>query len=216
MQKKLIIFDLDGTLLDTIDDLYYAVNHALTSFGYPNRTKKEVLSFVGNGYLPLLEKALPKCICEEQFDEFAKCFKDYYAAHCFDNTKPFGGILPLLQRLKENGKTLAVLSNKGDAQVKSLVKRYFGDAFDLALGERAGIRKKPYPDSIEETLKTLGFEKPEAVYIGDSEVDVQTANNAQMDCICVDWGFRTREELKTAGASVILSTMQQLEEALLQ
>jgi phosphoglycolate phosphatase len=215
MQKKLIIFDLDGTLLDTIDDLRFAVNHALTTFGYPTRTKEEVLSFVGNGYIPLLEKALPKCICEEQFDEFTKCFKDYYAKHCFDTTKPFDGITAVLQRLKEKGKTLAVLSNKGDAQVKALVKRYFGDIFDLALGERAGIRKKPYPDSIEETLKTLHFTREEAVYVGDSEVDVQTAKNAQMDCICVDWGFRTREVLKDAGASVILSTMQQLEDALL-
>ncbi len=212
MQKKLIIFDLDGTLLDTIDDLRFAVNHALTTFAYPTRTKEEVLSFVGNGYIPLLEKALPKSICEEQFDEFTKCFKDYYAEHCHDNTKPYDGIMALLKRLKENGYMLAVLSNKGDAQVKSLVKRYFGDAFDLALGERVGIRKKPYPDSIEETLKTLGFKREEAVYVGDSEVDVQTAKNAQMDCICVDWGFRTREVLKNAGATLILSKAEEIEQ----
>ena len=216
MQKKLIIFDLDGTLLDTIDDLYFSVNYALKRFDYPARTKKEVLSFVGNGYVSLLEKALPKSICEQQFDELVKCFKDYYAEHCFDNTKPFDGVMQLLQRLKDKGYALAVLSNKGDAQVQSLVKRYFDDAFDLALGERAGIRKKPYSDSIEETLKTLGFEKQDAVYVGDSEVDVETAKNARMDCICVDWGFRTREQLQQAGASVIVSSMQDLRRALLQ
>lgn len=213
MQKKLLIFDLDGTLLDTIDDLCDAVNYALAKFCYPQRSKKEVLSFVGNGYIPLLTRALPKTVCERQFDEFANCFKGYYAQHCFDKTKVFDGMLPLLQKMKAQGYTLAVISNKGDAQVKSLVKRYFGDLFLIAVGERDGVRKKPYPDSIFEALSQTGFST--AVYIGDSEVDVQTAKNADLPCVCVDWGFRTREQLIQAGASVIASTMQELQTILL-
>ena len=212
MKNKLMIFDLDGTLLDTIHDLCDAVNYALTQFGYPKRTLKEVLSFVGNGYIRLLTQALPKCICEEQFDNFVKCFKTYYAEHCFDKTKPFDGILPLLEELKKEGHTLVVLSNKGDEQVKSLVKRYFGNVFDIALGERLGVRRKPYPDAILEVLNQTGFDS--AIYVGDSEVDVETAKNAKIECVCVDWGFRTREQLISAGAEVIVSTMEELKSVL--
>jgi phosphoglycolate phosphatase len=212
MEKKLIIFDLDGTLLDTIQDLCDAVNYALEQFGYPKRTLREVLSFVGNGYIRLLTQALPKCICEEQFDDFVKCFKTYYAAHCCDKTKPFDGIMPLLEELKFQGHTLVVLSNKGDEQVKSLVKRYFGEIFDMALGERAGIRRKPYPDAIIEVLTQTGFNR--AIYVGDSEVDVETAKNAGIECVCVDWGFRTREQLISAGAENIVSTMEELKSSL--
>ena len=214
MQKKLIIFDLDGTLLDTIEDLFLATNATLSQFGYPKRTKEEVLSFVGNGYVPLLVRALPKAVCEEQFEDIVEYFKTYYAEHCFDNTKPFDGIMDVLDGLRAQNRLLAVLSNKGDAQVKALVKRYFGERFDIVLGERSGIRKKPYPDSVEETLKTLNTAKADAVYVGDSEVDVQTAQNAGIDCVCVDWGFRTRECLRQAGANIIVSTMEELETVL--
>ena len=210
MQKKLFIFDLDGTLLDTIDDLHVSVNATLSHFGYPNRTKAEVLSFVGNGYVPLLTLALPKSVCEEHFEEVVSYFKTYYAAHSREKTRPFAGVDILLDELHKAGGLLAVLSNKGDAQVKELVEYYFGNRFEVVLGERTGIRKKPYPDSVEETLKILNVDKANAVYIGDSEVDVQTAKNAGIDCVCVDWGFRTKSCLEEAGASIILSTMDEL------
>lgn len=210
MQKKLFIFDLDGTLLNTIDDLHSSVNATLARFGYPARTKEEVLSFVGNGYVPLLTLALPKAVCEEHFDEVVAYFKKYYAEHSREKTCPFQGIENVLDQITAKGGMLAVLSNKGDAQVKELVQYYFGNRFQVVLGERAGIRKKPYPDSVEETLKTLGVHKSDAVYIGDSEVDVQTAKNADTDCVCVDWGFRSRDCLEKAGASVIVSSMDEL------
>ena len=206
MKYQLAIFDLDGTLLDTLEDLADSVNYIMNEFGYPERTLKEVRSFVGNGIRKLLERSAPTGTPAEEIDRMFEQFMEYYGAHCADKTKPYDGIMELLDALKEQGIKLAVVSNKADYAVKALCEQYFSGIFDEAVGERVGIARKPAPDTVNEVLKSLQIEKSQAVYIGDSEVDVQTAQNAEMDCIAVDWGFRDREVLIEAGAERIVST----------
>lgn len=206
MKYQLAIFDLDGTLLNTLDDLADSVNFIMNEFGYPQRTLTEVRSFVGNGIRKLIERSAPENTAEDAINRMFEQFKEYYAVHCADKTKPYDGIMELLQTLQEQGVKLAVVSNKADYAVKALCEQYFNGYFDVAVGEREGIARKPAPDTVNEVLKNLQMEKSQAVYIGDSEVDVQTANNAEMDCIAVDWGFRDKEILTEAGAETIVST----------
>ena len=206
MKYQLAIFDLDGTLVDTLEDLADSTNYIMQKFGYPERTIKEVRNFVGNGIRKLLERSAPVGTPAEEIDRMFEQFKEYYGAHCADKTKPYDGIMELLDALKEQGIKLAVVSNKADYAVKALCEQYFSGIFDEAVGERVGIARKPAPDTVNEVLKSLQIEKSQAVYIGDSEVDVQTAQNAEMDCIAVDWGFRDREVLIEAGAERIVST----------
>ena len=210
MKYQLAIFDLDGTLLDTLEDLADSTNYIMRSFGYPERTIEEVRSFVGNGIRKLLERSAPNGTSAEEIDRMFEQFKVYYGAHCADKTKPYDGVMELLDALKKQGVKLAVVSNKADYAVKSLCEQYFCGLFDEAVGERIGIARKPAPDTVNEVLKNLQFDKSQAVYIGDSEVDVQTAKNAEMDCIAVDWGFRDREVLKNAGAEIIVSTPEDI------
>ncbi len=193
---KAIIFDLDGTLLDTLDDLANSTNHALHEMGYPTRTREEIRAFVGNGVAKLIERAVPIGTSVEKTAETLAIFKAHYAAHCEDKTAPYEGICELLDILLINGKTLAVVSNKLDSAVSVLCKRYFGDRMTVTVGDRDGIRKKPFPDSVEEVLRVLGIEKEDAVYIGDSDVDIETAKNAGMDGVSVTWGFRNADLLK--------------------
>ena len=210
MKYQLAIFDLDGTLLNTLEDLADSVNYIMNQFGYPERTLAEVRSFVGNGIRKLIERSAPQDTPAEEIDRMFELFKEYYGAHCADKTKPYDGIMMLLEKLQEQGVKLAVVSNKADYAVKALCEQYFPGCFDEAVGERAGIARKPAPDTVNEVLKNLQMEKKQAVYIGDSEVDVQTAKNAGMECIAVDWGFRNREILKEAGAETIVSTPAEL------
>lgn len=210
MKYQLAIFDLDGTLLDTLEDLADSTNYVMRSFGYPERTLAEVRSFVGNGIWKLLERSAPNGTPSEEIDRMFEQFKEYYGAHCADKTKPYDGIMELLAFLKKKGVRLAVVSNKADYAVKALCEQYFPGYFDEAVGERVGIARKPAPDTVNEVLKNLKIEKAQAVYIGDSEVDVQTAQNAEMDCIAVDWGFRDKEVLEKAGAEIIVSTPAEL------
>lgn len=210
MKYQLAIFDLDGTLLDTLEDLADSTNYVMRSFGYPERTLAEVRSFVGNGIRKLLERSAPEGTSEEEIDRIFEQFKEYYGVHCADKTKPYDGIMNLLHRLQEQRIKLAVVSNKADYAVKALCEQYFPGIFDEAVGERVGIARKPAPDTVNEVLMNLQIEKAQAVYIGDSEVDVQTARNAEMDCIAVDWGFRNAEVLKEAGAETIVSTPENL------
>lgn len=200
------IFDLDGTLLDTLDDLTSSVNATLNHFGYPPRSKDEVCSFIGNGVKTLLLRAIG--YEPENFPEIFQYFKEYYAQHSTDQTKPYDGILELLARLKSQGKTLGIVSNKADFATKTLSKGYFGELIDVALGENEenGIRKKPAPDSIELALKQVGISKEKAVYIGDSDVDIQTAKNAGLPCISVTWGFRDEKFLKENGGTCFAHT----------
>ena len=210
MKYQLAIFDLDGTLLNTLEDLAYSTNYIMRQFGYPESTLAEVRSFVGNGIWKLLERSAPKGTSSEEIDRMFEQFKEHYGAHCAEKTKPYDGVMELLDALKKQGVKLAVVSNKADYAVKALCEQYFCGVFDEAVGERIGIARKPAPDTVHEVLKNLQIEKAQAIYIGDSEVDVQTANNAELDCIAVDWGFRDKEVLEEAGAELIVSTPEEL------
>ena len=210
MKYELVIFDLDGTILDTLDDLADSTNVALQMHEFPVRTREEIRAFVGNGILNLMQKAVPEGTTEAKVKEVLADFKKYYGVHCADKTKPYDGILALLQELKEKGYQTAVVSNKADFAVQELCEQYFPKMFDYVVGEREGVRKKPAPDSVYEVLKVLRIEKERAVYVGDSEVDVETAKNAQMNNIIVEWGFRDREYLMERGAKVLVSTVEDL------
>ena len=205
------IFDLDGTLLNTLDDLTSAVNATLTHFKRPQRTKAEVCSFIGNGVKQLLIRAFDNDI--ENYDEVVTYYYDYYAKHSTDQTKPYDGVLELLRRLKKQGKKIAIVSNKGDLPTKSLAKQFFNGLIDVALGENEenGIRKKPAPDSVELALKQVGVPKENSVYIGDSDVDIQTAKNAGLPCISVTWGFRDEEFLRAHGGTRFAHTPEEIE-----
>lgn len=205
MKHSLAIFDLDGTILYTLVDLKNSMNFTLKKFGFPERTLDEVRRFVGNGIKTLIIRAAPKGTDEKTIDEMFEVFNEHYAVHCNDNTKSYDGIDELLKKLKEQKVKTAVVSNKADYAVQTLVKKYFDGLFDYAVGEKQGVRKKPCPDSVNEVLRVLDTPKEAAVYIGDSEVDVATAKNAQMDCIAVDWGFRDRDVLINSGATLIVS-----------
>lgn len=205
MKHSLAIFDLDGTILYTLVDLKNSMNFTLKKFGFPERTLDEVRRFVGNGIKNLIIRAAPKGTDEKTIDEMFEVFNEHYSVHCNDNTKSYDGIDELLKKLKEQKVKTAVVSNKADYAVQTLVKKYFDGLFDYAVGEKQGVRKKPCPDSVNEVLRVLDTPKESAVYIGDSEVDVATAKNAQMDCIAVDWGFRDRDVLINSGATLIVS-----------
>ncbi|SES90689.1 HAD family hydrolase [[Clostridium] polysaccharolyticum] len=207
---KLLIFDLDGTILETLEDLTDSTNVALKSQGFPEKTMEQVRSYIGNGIYKLLERAVPKGTEPEILEKVYKTFKEYYRLHCADKTKPYDGMAELLTELKKNGHLLAVVSNKADFAVQSLCKEYFGDLFDYTAGEREGVRRKPYPDSILEVLKVFHVEKEHAVYIGDSEVDIQVAKNAGIDEIAVAWGYRDEEFLMEQGARVIVKDVKEI------
>ncbi|MDE7223324.1 MAG: HAD-IA family hydrolase [Acetatifactor sp.] len=199
MKYKLAIFDLDGTILDTLEDLADSVNYALGECGYPLRTIEEVRHFVGNGIRNLIERAVPAGLTEEEINGVHQVFSAYYQEHCADKTRPYEGIVPLLERLRSAGCLTAVVSNKADVAVQPLCQRYYDGLFDYAVGEREGIRRKPAPDAVQEVLRRLEIEAHEAIYIGDSEVDIRTAENAGLDSIIVTWGFRDRAYLESQG-----------------
>lgn len=203
--KKTIIFDLDGTLLNTIDDLADGVNHALTQFGYPPRTVEEVTAFVGNGIGNLIQRALPGGRENPDYENVFGEFREFYSENCMVKTRPYPGIPELLDELNTRGIVSAVVSNKNDLAVGRLAEKYFSGKVALAVGERDGIRRKPAPDSVIEVMNRLGAKAEEALYVGDSDVDIETARNAKIDCVSVDWGFRTREFLIKSGAGIIIS-----------
>lgn len=201
---KLAVFDMDGTILDTLEDLKDSTNFALEKCGYPVRTYDEVRRFVGNGIRKLIERAVPEGLTVEQIDRVHEVFTEHYKVHCADKTKAYDGIKPLLVKLRASGVKTAVVSNKADYGVQELCKEYFDGLFDYAVGEREGIRRKPAPDAVNEALRVLGIDKSEAVYIGDSDVDFETAKNAELPCISVLWGFRDEEFLREKGATLFV------------
>lgn len=215
MKYKLAIFDLDGTLLNTLDDLADATNHVLAEAGFPLRTVDEVRRFVGNGYGKLIERAVPTGTAPEKISDLLENFKKFYVDNCAHKTAPYPGITEMLDRLKSAGVLTAIVSNKGDAAVKELNRLYFGDRVPFAVGECVGIRRKPAPDTVLRVLEEYGMSKSDAVYIGDSEVDVMTAKNAGMDCVSVLWGFRGKETLLENGASVFAENAAELEKLIL-
>ena len=206
-----IIFDLDGTLLDTLDDLTDATNAALEKFGLKSRTRDEVRAFVGNGIAKLIERAVGPEGRDKHAEVLAE-FKRYYAAHCADKTAPYEGILSLLQALQAQGIKTAVVSNKADFAVKSLAKTYFDGLLLAAVGENeeVGIKKKPAPDSLLAVMEQLSANAETTVYVGDSEVDIQTAKNADIPCISVTWGFKDREFLLENGAKILVDTPSEI------
>lgn len=207
---KLAIFDMDGTILNTIDDLAGGVNHALAMAGLPTRTVDQVRSIVGNGIFTTLKLCAPEGTSDEKLAELHTYFAPYYEQHRADKTRPYDGIPELLQKLKNNGIKTAVVSNKSDISVKPLAEQYFPGLFDTAMGVTASIEKKPAPDMANIIIKNYGFDKKDVVYIGDSEVDIMTAQNTGIDCVCVTWGFRGRERLEKLGAKNIAETCDEV------
>ena len=210
MPYKIAIFDLDGTLLDTLEDLYLAVNAALARHSLPSRTRDEVRMFVGDGVEMLIRRAVPAGTDEDATLTVLADFKTVYAAICEDHTRPYDGILAVLSALRDQGVRVAVVSNKFDAATKRLCTKYFGDLVEVAIGEKAGVRKKPAPDTVYEALRELGGSAQGAVYIGDSDVDIKTAGNCGMPCISVTWGLRDKEFLVENGATTLVRTPEEL------
>ncbi|MBQ3602199.1 MAG: HAD-IA family hydrolase [Lachnospiraceae bacterium] len=210
MKYELAIFDMDGTILDTLEDLADSLNYALSLSDFPARTLEEVRSFVGNGIRKLIERATPAGTSPEDLEKVYTDFTAYYPKHCFDKTKPYSGIIEVIQELKKQGIKTAVVSNKADYAVQILCKQYFDGLFDFALGEQAGIQRKPAPDSVNMVLDKLRISRKNSVYIGDSDVDINTAMNAEIDCISVDWGFRDVTFLLEHGAKTIVSSPEKL------
>lgn len=209
-----VIFDLDGTLLDTLGDLTDAVNVALEKYSLPLRSMDEVRRFVGNGLRNLMTQAVEEGEEYPKFEELFEFFRTYYKNNCNHKTAPYDGVLELLKELKGRGIKMAIVSNKIDAGVKELNEKFFADYIDIAIGEREGIRRKPAPDSLDEVLRVLGVEKEHALYVGDSDVDIQTADNADVRCISVSWGFRDETFLMERGAGVIIERPLELLEYL--
>ena len=211
-----IIFDLDGTLLNTLEDLASSTNHALAEYDMPPRTIDEVRAFVGNGIANLIRLAVPAGSDERLMREVHDAFDRHYAAHNLDATSPYPGVCELVSRLRSRGLKCCVVSNKGDYAVQPLVQHFFPDLFDVVCGEREreGIRRKPWPDTVLECMRVCSCPPERCVYVGDSEVDVLTARNAGIDCITVTWGFRTPGQLVEAGADVMVDTIEELEKAL--
>lgn len=195
------IFDLDGTLLDTLNDLAASTNHALRQHGMPEHTTDEVRRMVGNGVAKLIERAVPQGLDNPDYEQVLADFKAHYSVHSMDTTRPYPGIEELLHTLKQQGKRLAVVSNKFCTATEALCRHFFGDTIEVAIGESERIRKKPAPDAVIEAMRRLDAHKDNTVYVGDSEVDVATAHNSGLPCISVTWGFRDRALLTDHGAT---------------
>ncbi len=203
-----VIFDLDGTLLDTLGDLHSSVNYALRENGMPERTIDEVRRFVGNGIFNLIKRAVPDDCADKVTERVFAAFKAHYAEHSNDKTAAYPGVEDLVLCLREQGVRLGVVSNKAQFAVEGIMDCYFPRMFDVTFGEREGVPRKPEPDGVIEAAELLGSGK--VLYVGDSEVDVVTARNAKVDAAFVTWGFRSKEELLAAGADVFASDTTEL------
>lgn len=210
MKYKAIIWDMDGTLMSTLEDLTDSVNHALAQFGMPPRTLEETRRFVGNGIGRFVRLSMPEGESDETVSKVLECFTGWYGEHCRIKSRPYNGVTTLLERLKQEGFKMAIVSNKIDFALKIIAKECFGDSVDVVIGEQEGLARKPAPDMVYKALEELGVEKNEAVYIGDSDVDLKTARNSGLDCVNVLWGFRTKEELTACGADTFVSDTDEL------
>lgn len=215
MAYRTVLFDMDGTLLDTLEDLRESTNHVLREMGYPERSLEEMRRFVGNGAEMQIRRAVPEGTSEENIAKVLRAYRAYYQEHCRIKTKVYDGLLDMLDALKARGVKTAVVSNKPDEAVKKLSEEYFGGRMDYAVGAKDGRRCKPYPDMVDAALEALGETREGAVFIGDSEVDVQTGLNAGLPVIAVSWGFRSRETIAEAGATVIADDAAALTKLLL-
>ena len=214
--NKMVIFDLDGTLLDTLDDLCNSVNYSLRTNNFPERSLAEVRTFVGNGIRLLIERSVPEGTSKELIDKTFECFKTYYAVHCNDKTKTYPGVMDMLKELKKNGYKIAVLSNKSQYAVTKLCDIYFNNLLDDAVGARENVAKKPSPDALYICAENNNINLNNVIYVGDSDVDVATANNAGVRGIAVTWGFRSRELLIKCGAENLADNTDELLQILLK
>ena len=213
MKYKAVLFDMDGTLLDTLADMAAAVNHILSVHGYPLRTVEEVRAFVGNGARKLMERSLPPDVTGDAFEALLEEYRQWYEAHACVRTAPYPGVPAVLAALHRAGVRCAVVSNKPDGATRELAARFFPDL--PAFGQRDGIPAKPAPDMVYHALAELGVEASAAAYVGDSEVDVALARNAKLPLIAVSWGFRGREALEEAGAALVVDDAATLLENML-
>ena len=210
MKYKLAIFDMDGTILSTLDDLANGVDYALSENGLPARSKQETRAALGRGVRFLIEQSVPAGLSDAEISKVEEDFLKYYKVHSMDNTRPYDGIVELIKEVRASGVKTAVVSNKIDSAVKELCANFFEGAFDVAYGERIGIPRKPDPKPINAIIDEFGLSKNEVVYIGDSEVDLLTANNAKINHIIVTWGFRDRAFLEQNGAKNLVESMEEL------
>lgn len=215
--KRLVIFDLDGTLLNSIGDLMTACNVALESFHYPTHDEAAYKTYVGNGIYKLVERSMPKAYRqEEQILAVKAVFDTYYAVHCEDQTRPYEGILDLLTALQEKGIVCGVVTNKAQVYAKALVKQFFGTKIDAVLGQREGIPTKPNPHAVLEMMDYFKVAPQDCLYVGDSNVDIETAKAASVESVGVLWGFRSKEELRTAGATYLAAEVSDLKKIILE
>ena len=210
------IFDLDGTLLDTLQDLADSANYALALHRLPARAVDEIRQFVGNGVGLLIHRAVPEGTEPEVEEQVLRDFRAHYLLNMENKTAPYPGVPELLDALGKAGVRTAVVSNKFDGAVKGLCQNYFGDRIGAAIGESQGVARKPAPDTVFRALAELGMPREGAVYVGDSDVDIETAKNAGLPCISVSWGFRSRSFLTEHGARTIADTVEELKELLLK
>ena len=207
---KAVVFDLDGTLLNTLTDLAASCNRALVQMGRPVRTEEEIKSFIGNGARLLCNRLVGLDAPTEVVDECLRLFQADYNLHLNDHTAPYPGVMDMLRTLKENGIACAVVSNKYDAATRAICQLHFGDLIPVTIGEGNGISKKPCPDGTNKALSLMGAGAAEALYVGDSDTDVETAHNAGLFCVGVTWGFRSRQVLEMAGAESIIDAPDEL------
>ena len=209
--KKLIIFDLDGTLLDTLEDLKESVNFALSKYGFPVRTKEQVRKDIGNGVAKLIERSVPNNAANPYYFDCLTIFKEHYHEHYFEHTYPYEGMLEAVKKLKEKGYLLAVATNKIDQLAKNLINMHYPNCFDFVLGDIDGVPKKPHPDMINNILKHFDLSKEEAFYIGDTNVDEETAINSGLDYFLLTYGYRTKEEiLKTCKCRDLIDSPEEI------
>lgn len=205
-----VIFDLDGTLLNTLEDLTDAVNHVMGQFHFEKKTIQQVRVFVGNGVRKLVERCVPGGGRREDFEEILACFRNFYTGHCQIKTKPYEGIPDMLMALSEQGYRMGIVSNKNDRAVEELNDIFFSRYVSVAIGQNDNLCPKPAPDTVDMALERLGCSRERALYVGDSDVDKATADNCGMDCVSVTWGFRDRELLAGLGPAAIIDEPGQL------
>ncbi len=215
MRYKAVLFDMDGTVLDTLDDLADSVNRSLREFGLPEVSRFQVGQSLGNGAKYLIRHCLPEGSDEALCEQVLSFYKPWYDAHCRIKTKPYDGILQLMEALRADGIHQAIISNKPDSAVQELAEAFFPGLMDVVIGESPAVKRKPSPDTVLAAASQMGLMASDCVYIGDTEVDLETARNAGMDCIPVSWGFRTEEQLRAAGAEAIIRSPEDLKKKLL-
>jgi len=207
---NIVIFDLDGTLLYTLEDLKDSTNFAIAKYNYAPITLEQTKDFVGNGIKKLIARAIPNGEKNINFEECLKTFKNHYSQNMYTKTRPYDGILKFLEEIKAIDIKTAVVSNKFDSAAKQLCEKYFGNLIDFVIGQSETIPQKPSPESVFEVIKYFGSNAQNCIYVGDSEVDIQTAKNANIPCISVSWGYRSKDLLKKEGAGIIVDKPEEI------